>query len=258
MHRTTRWVAIMLWLACTIALSHCVYAGDTLSLGIPGNAPFTGLEGTHITGVIAEATVFALRSMGREVLPRALPFKRMYQWVHAGNLDVAVSVLRTPERATLAHYSIPIVTEYTVIVVPKGRPFPVQRVSDLRGKRIGGQLGFVYPQLEGIGVELIYEKDYLTNLQKIAAGKLDGALIGSITGPFLARRLGLLEDIAFLPMAIGSVPLGAAFSKTAFTEDDLAAFNAALEHLLQSAAWQHILSTNGIADLVKEWPVVPQ
>lgn len=227
-----------------------------LRLGIPGNAPFATLDGRHVSGVIAQATVWALQSMGWQVTPRSLPFKRMYQWIHSGALDVAVSVLRTPERASLARYSAPIITEYTVVMVPKGHVFVLRTLADLHGKKIGGQLGFVYPQLAGIGMELIYEKDYETNLRKVAEGKLDGALIGSITGPFLARRLGVSHAIAFLPNAIGAVPLGAAFSKTIFTEDDLAAFDEAIGRLHASMEWQEILLENGIEGLVKTWPLV--
>ncbi len=232
--------------------------GDNLSLGIPGNAPFTGLHSGRVTGVIAEVTVIALEAMGRSVLPQRLPFKRMYKGVHTGRLDVAVSVLRTPKRAELSHYSAPIVTEYTLIMVPKGRTFPLRRVTDLQGKKIGGQLGFQYPQLDGTRVELIREKDYETNIRRVAAGKLDGALIGSITGPFLVKRFGLSEEIAFLPTAIGAVPLSAAFSKSVFTDVDLAGFNAAIRDILASPKWHEILSANGVETLVKEWPVVPK
>ncbi|MGE3537408.1 MAG: substrate-binding periplasmic protein [Candidatus Tectimicrobiota bacterium] len=251
-------IAIMALLLQVLGASPSARAADPLSLGIPGNTPFTGLDGTQVTGVIAEATVSALSTMGYTVAPRLLPFKRMYQWVHTGQLDVAVSVLATPERMAQAHYSLPIVTEYTLVMVPKGRAFPLTHVADLHGKKLGGQLGFLYPQLAGIVVELLLEKDYETNLQKIALGKLDGVLIGSITGPFLARRLGLLDSLEPLPTAIGEVPLGAAFSKSVFSPEALMAFNAAIARLHASVAWQKILAANGVAELVKPWPIASQ
>jgi hypothetical protein len=76
-------------------------AGD-LILGIPDNVPFAGLKDGRVTGIIAEATVKALETIGWGVTLHALPFKRMYHWVHTGRIDVAVSVLRTPARAALA------------------------------------------------------------------------------------------------------------------------------------------------------------
>ena len=41
-------------------------------------------------------------------------------------------------------------------------------MGDLQGKGLGGQLGFRYPQLDGIGVKLIREKDYASNIRKIS------------------------------------------------------------------------------------------
>jgi len=242
-----------------MAMSGAVRAapvGHELSFGIPGNMPLAALQDGRVVGVIAETAVMALESMGWRAQPRLLPFKRMYLWVHTDRLDVAVSVLRTSERAELAHYSDPIVVEYNVVMTPKGREFSLQKIADLQGKRLGGQLGFRYPQLDGAGVKLILEKDYATNIRKIADEKLDGALIGSITGPFLVRHLGLSDRVAFLPVAIGAVPLGVAFSKSALTADDLHAFNAEIKRLQSDTAWRKVLSDHGVEPWMKAWPLV--
>lgn len=113
----------------------------TVSLGIPGNPPFSSIENGQVTGVVAEVTVLALRNMGCRVQPRALPYARMYKWVHGGKLDVATAVRKTPERAALAHYSAPIISEYQLIMVPKDGLFPLRTLGDLAGMDIGGQLG---------------------------------------------------------------------------------------------------------------------
>ena len=129
-------------------------------IGIPGNAPFTELKNGEINGVIATTAATALRAMGCEVTGKTLPFARLYKWVHAGRLDVATSVLKTPERALLAHYSIPIVTEYTVVMYARGRKAPPSTLSDLVGLRVGAQLGFRYPPLDGRGIRLQRERSY--------------------------------------------------------------------------------------------------
>jgi polar amino acid transport system substrate-binding protein len=251
--RATRTIALAFGLALLAGTP--ATAAPALSLGIPGNAPLAGLDGEHVTGIVALATVAALEEMGRQVTAKRLPFKRMYHDVHSGRLDVAVSVLRTEERARQAYYSAPIVTEYTVIMVPRGRGFPFRRLADLDGKRIGAQLGFVYPGLQQTRAQLIREKNYEVNIRKVAAGKLDGAVVGSITGPYLARELGLSDRIEFLPLAIGEVPLGAALSKSAFDESDLAAFDAAVSKFRGGAEWRKALAAKDIAQLIKAWPV---
>ncbi len=192
-----------LTLVCALLPALPVQAQFTMA--IPGNEPFTGAKDGKPAGLIAEATADVLKAMGREVNLRNLPFKRMYKWVHEGKVDVAISVLKTPDRAKLALYTDPVITEYTVIMVPAGKVFKLNKVADLKYRRIGGQLGFRYPPLDGVGVKLIRERNYQTNIAKIASGKIEGILIGSVTGQYLVKNLGYTGQVEILPKAIGSV-----------------------------------------------------
>ncbi|NNE84054.1 MAG: transporter substrate-binding domain-containing protein [Alphaproteobacteria bacterium] len=237
--------------------SHAVPACDVV-MGIPGNAPFTGLQGLRVTGVIGEAAVEVLQTVDCDVEPRQLPFPRMYKWVHDSRIGVATSVLKTPDRALLAHYTQPIVTEYTVVMVPKDRAFTLNSVADLEGKLIGGRLGFKYPPIEGTNIELVRERSYAINIQKVADRRLDGALIGSITGPYIAEQLGLSDQIEFLPKALGKVELGLALSHTSFSDEQSRRLDTEITNLLQSPRWHKILDRNGIRQLVRPWPVIPR
>lgn len=229
---------------------------EPVTVGIPGNAPFTGLSDGKVTGIIAEATVQVLEAMGHRVTPERIPFARIYKWVHSGKLDVGTSMLRTEARAAQAHYTGPVVTEYTLIAVPKGKAFPLRTVGDLKGRKIGGMLGFKYPSLDAQGIPLVRERSYELNLRKAARGRLDGILIGSITGPFLVERLGLSDKIEFLPVAINPVPLGAALSMKRFDKKDLRAFEEALAALKAGPEWRQILENNGVNDYIRTWPVL--
>jgi len=225
-------------------------------IGIPGNAPFTGLKDGEIDGVIATTAAAALRAMGCEVTGRHLPFARLYKWVHAGRLDVATSVLKTSERASLAHYSIPILTEYTVVMYALGRKDPPRRLTDLAGLRVGAQLGFRYPTLDGYGIRLQRERSYQITLKKLSDNLFDAILIGSITGPFLAKRMGYGKTFNYMPFAIGKAPLGVALSKTAFNHKDLERFNREVKRLTRGSLWRKTLEKHGIGDLVRTWPMI--
>ncbi len=231
-------------------------AACSVSVGIPGNAPFTGMDGPRVTGAIAQAAVEVLRRLDCAAEPRELPFPRMYSWVHDGRLAVATSVLKTPDRARQAHYTRPVMTEYTVVMVPRGGSFPLDQVADLQGRRIGGRLGFKYPPLDGLDVDLQLERSYEINIRKVANGRLDGVLIGSITGPYLAEQLGLAGQVEFLPNAIGKVDLGLALSREWFTADQRSRLDDEIASLQQSSRWREILSGNDISALVRAWPVV--
>ena len=169
---------------------------------------------------------------------------------------MATSVLKTEKRATLAHYSPPIITEFTVVMVPKGLAFSLNKPADLKGKRIGGQLGFRYPPLDGSGVRLIRELSYEVNIRKVAERRIDGILIGSITGPYIAERLGLADQVEFLTKALGKVDLGVALSLTLFNEERLRRFNRELAKLGRSTRWNEILHDNGVSALVRPWPLI--
>ena len=187
-------------------------AQNIVNLGIPENLPFTGLTEGRATGLIGEAATISLQSMGYEVKCRHVPFARLYKWVHSGRMDAGASLFKTPERQSLAHYSAPIVTEYTIIAVPKGKAFPLDQINDLTGKLIGGILGFNYPTLDKLNFPLVRERSYLANLKKIGVGRIDGILIGSITGRYLAQINGFSDKMEFLPNAVGKVGLGVAVS----------------------------------------------
>ena len=231
---------------------------EDVVLGIPANPPLTQLDERGVSGLIAETTVLVLRRMGHSIVPRKLPFARMYKWVHNGKLDVATSVLRTEKRAQMARYTNPIISEYTVVAVPKGKAFPMGAVDDLKHRRIGAIIGFSYPGVDDKGIMLIRETNYEKNLIMVAKGRLDGALISSIAGIHLAKVLGLQDQIEYLPVAVDAVPLGSALSKKVFSADDLERFNVLMRKLKSSEEWQKILTRNDAMDLVKTWPLLTE
>jgi ABC-type amino acid transport substrate-binding protein len=54
------------------------------------------------------------------------------------------------------------------------------------------------------------------------------------------------------------VPLVVAFSKEKFSKESVDAFNLALTDFRKTDEWQAILEKNGMADLVKDWPILAQ
>lgn len=241
--------------AACLLLAACANAA-AVTLAIPGNLPFTSFENKRVGGVIAEAAKVVLERMGYQIEAHKMPFPRMYKWIDSGKIDVATSVLATPERRKYSHYSNPIITEYTLLVVPRGKAFRLRSIANLHDKKIGGQLGFRYPPLKSAGVKLIRERSYETNLRKVAAGRIDAAIIGSVTGPYLVRLMGLEHKVEFLPVALGKVDLGIALNAKRFGVSELERFNKTLLEMQAGPEWQRILHSNQVLDLVKKWPIL--
>lgn len=227
-----------------------------MTVGIPEYMPFSGLRDGKPVGLIARAALRALSRIGIKTTLRDVPFSRMYRWIHSGRLDIAVSVLKSPERAAQAHYSAPIAAEYTVILVANGKRFPFRRAEDLRNRRIGAQLGFLYPGIDHVNLPLVRERDFRASIAKVVEGKVDGALIGSVTGLYAAADMGVLDQLDTLPNASEVIPLGVAFSAQAFSPEDVAAFENAILDIKGEPVWQRILEQSGAARFIRDWPVI--
>jgi len=246
----------LILLSAFIAVPASAAPSRTLTVGIPDNMPFSGYRESKARGLIARASLRALTKMGFKTMPRLVPYSRLYKWIHTGHLDVAVSVLKSPKRAALAHYSAPMAAEYTIILVPKDKPFHFDKPEDLRNLRIGAQLGFLYPGIDHLNLPLVRERDYLTSFPKVANGQFDGALTGSVTGLFEAQKMGILNRLQALPKALEVITLGAAFSSTAFGPEDVVRFDEIIRAMVKTPSWQRLLDESGAAPYIKDWPLI--
>ncbi|MES0813108.1 transporter substrate-binding domain-containing protein [Roseibium sp. SCPC15] len=231
-------------------------ASEKLTLGTGDSLPFAGVgaEGDPV-GILGDTSSRILQDMGYDASATRLPFARLYQSIHKGEIDVAIGVLRTDERASQAHYSDPILTAYNVLVVKKGEAFDFSSLSDLRGKKIGGRRGFAYPSLEAQGVSVEPAKDDETNLKKVLGGRLDAAVFSSIASLAQLDKSATRSQVELLPLAVGSVPLGIAFADEKFSAEDLARFNELLTSFKASDDYSETLSKYGVTDYVKDWPL---
>ena len=228
----------------------------TVSLGVPEYPPFAVIEDGKVSGVVAELTVLALRNMGCQVRPRTLPFARMYKWIHGGKIDVATSVRKTNERAQFAHYSVPVISEYQLIMVPKGQRFELRTLHDFADRDIGGQLGFLYPQLEIGGASVRRVRNFEINVNRVAQHRLDGTIIGSLSGPHISDGMALSQHVAYLPRALNVVHLTTALSLRAFNRTMRTRFDSEIRSLLAGRLWKEILAANNVPEKRKKWPLL--
>ena len=225
-----------------------------IELAVPPNMPVADLEGGKLVGFLGEIADQALKRAGFQPTYVAMPFGRLYPTLAARQIDGAVSVFGTPERQRTAWYSTPIVTEYSVLIVPKGRGFPFSRASDASGKTIGTQTGFAYPGFDGTpGVTFQPTPDRANNLRLVALGRIDAAITGSITGLYQARGLNLLDQMEVLPVAISAITLSIALNTERFAPTDFARVDEALRQLLAGPEFASAVGAAGVDGLVKRY-----
>jgi len=234
-------------------------AAKEVKAGIISDNPLATVDAPSgtISGVIGETVDMVLRRSGYRPEYQALPATRAYMMVENGDVDLILTAFKTPERTAAARYSAPIMTEFTILAVPKGKGFALHSLAGLKGKTIGGRGGFLYPTLdrsEGVVIERNVSTE--ANLRKLLAGRLDAVVVGSISGTFELRQLGLVDKIEFLPVAIDPLPLGVAFSTRSFSAADVAAFDKDVAALQTTPQWAAILKRHGAEGLARPWPLV--
>lgn len=227
-------------------------------VAVPGNI-FSSLNKGSPSGVFIQATDLILRQMGKTPNYISIPTGVALQSLEEGKIDVATAVVPLARLRERLWLSDPLLIEYSVPVTLKGKGFSAIRVADLYGKKIGGRTGFQYAAIESDSKIQITR--YQTDAEMIRAllfGTVDMALVGAMSDMSGLRTEGVIKRLEVLPVAVGSVPLVAAFSKRLFSDADVQQFNQLLAEHLKSNVWQDILNQNGFADLVREWPLIAQ
>jgi ABC-type amino acid transport substrate-binding protein len=227
-----------------------------VKVAVPGNL-YARLERGQATGLFLETVEAVLGKMGRSASFVTMPTGDALGELTGGGIGLATVIVPTSRVRETLLLSAPVVSEFNVAVTLKGKSFPLARVADLRGKRIAARQGFQYPLLEQDPT--LQMQRHATDgemLRSLLFGASDVAIISGISDIYTFRSEGIMKRLEVLPSSLGAVPLVAAVSKAVFSKEDVDAFNAALAQFKLSSAWQETLESNGLADLVLDWPVV--
>jgi polar amino acid transport system substrate-binding protein len=247
----------LLMSAAAIAMTVMSAPGSArdVHVGVPPDSmPLVGIDNGHLTGVIGDITQVVLERMGHSVTVEPMPFARLYKEVDSGNIDAAARVMASDERRLVTFYSDPILTEYQAIVVPKGKGFPAQTVSDLKGKSFGIQRGFIYPTLDNKPDITLEPGDSIANnVRKMLSGRLDGVIVNSVFGVAQLREANLLDQVDILPDAAAPVPLCVALAHARFSDAERQQFNQILAQVLATPDAERIRSQYGDPTLFKKY-----
>ena len=143
-------------------------------------------------------------------------------------------------------------------LVRKGASLRWQRVGDIAGAKIGTRLGFRYPLIDtaqGVWLEAVETDEQ--NVRKLAAGRLDAVIVGSIQSlPRLRANPEFSAVFDVLPRAAGRAALSIAFNKARVSQDEFDRFNTELAKYLDSPDWRSSCRGFGDDALLKAYPVL--
>jgi ABC-type amino acid transport substrate-binding protein len=250
-----RLISSLILFVTLLTVGKSVKASEPFIIGIPENAPISIIEGDKPKGLMGDLIATVFNNMGLEYKAISVPFARMYKWVETGKIDLALSVLETPERQKKAYYSVPVLAEYNLILSKNGQTLDANNATGLKSIRLGGILGFTYPALENANIPILRERSHLVNLKKMTRGSLDGIIIGSIVGPYWVKKAGMQERVAYSSHAINKIDLRIALSKSRFSKEDLNKINQNILLVLASSQWKKIAFNNGFTGTGKTWPI---
>jgi polar amino acid transport system substrate-binding protein len=166
--------------------------------------PMALVQGNQVVGGMNHALGRLLaQRMGHELRYIAVPRKRVLQTLERGEADFVCTYLPAWLPGPL-QWSQPFFRQQEVVVTRAEVPAP-RKLQDLRGRRIGTVLGFVYLELDQIlGPEFLRDDapNAQANLRKLAAGRLDHAVVeGRMLSHVLAQAQPPLKLHPRLPVS---------------------------------------------------------
>lgn len=224
-------------------LRFLVVEGHALPLGLIRNAPPAPPELTE--GLIKDWQDALARELGRLPLNLVLPRKRQDWAVDGQKVDLRCFV--SPEwlsRDIIADYDWPppFMEVEERIIGPADKP-PVQTLTDLEGKTIGGVHGYQYRKLAPLFANGKARREdapgEATLLAKQLHGRTDVAIMRGLDFNYLRRSDPRMAKLVLSPFVVSRFSLYCA--RTKYSTVTMAELIAAQEHLLQSGALEKML-----------------
>jgi polar amino acid transport system substrate-binding protein len=110
----------------------------------------------------------------------SLPRKRVADFMSRGLVDVIPRATPLWYPNLNMEWSNPWLTENDVLVIQKNNPWKPSHINDLKGKRIGTLLGFVYPEFDSLFRHGLLQRDDASsidaNFNKLKLGRVDAVI----------------------------------------------------------------------------------
>jgi ABC-type amino acid transport substrate-binding protein len=208
-HVFARHMALRLVLAGAALVSGFAASAESLKVGYFELPPHVVTDKAGVAGGPAVEFFKAIASkMGvKDVTFQAMPLSRLNLSMESGELDAALFVSHTAERATKFYY--PAKSYFSPqpgIVVPVGSPITqIKSADDLKALKIGAMQSMALsPSMRqpGLNIEYIPGADAdARNVQKLANGRLDAAYSSDLSVlMYVAKSQGV--DKAVRPLAL--------------------------------------------------------
>lgn len=200
--------------------------------------PFEYVDaGGNIVGIDVEIARRIAQALGVQLEVRDMKFAALIEAVKNGQVDIVLADMTpTAERETIVDFSIPYYfSKGNAVIVLKSRAGEFKGVNDLKGRKIGVQLGTIQEEwaqsnLGNYSTITSYDRVYPEMVMALKRGDVDALIVGDIIAGVLMDKDPDLTVVFYA----GGTRIGAAVAMPQGAEDLKYEVNKVLEGLLES------------------------
>lgn len=246
-----RWLGVLSQAMAMMCVLTCIpahadsAAEPTVVLSTTEFAPYMSSALQH-QGVMVEIANEAYRREGYALKVRFLPWARALGVAEQGEVDGMVGIWYSREREQWFNYSKPILANQMGFYRRVDHPITFKSLNDLHPYVIGIVHAYANPPaFDAAHLHTDEANDDLTNLRKLAAGRLDLVLVDRAVARYLIERdePTLRGKLTWVDPPIDLMPLYCAISRRAPDADKkLAALNAGLDSMARDGTLSRLVA----------------
>ncbi|AZZ96867.1 transporter substrate-binding domain-containing protein [Pseudoalteromonas sp. R3] len=249
----------MYWLAFICALFTPLVAGCELVVRFENYAAQSRLDSTskwHGLDVDFARALLDEAGCGYQFIN--VPWGRALKMLAEGELDMVLSVSRTPERELFAYFIGPQRMETIVFAMSQQRPYSLHQLSDLFTLPVPVAIqreafyGPVFNELllreqaKAESQRFIYVADNQRKLSLLKHGRIAGFLEEKFNVLYQSQHNPDFAQITVSPLVVNREPVYYALSKRSVSAKDIQQLTAAFQRLQHSGRLKQILSKYGL------------
>lgn len=196
-------VLLVLTVLFVVLLGGCGNSKNEKVIRIGGNAeykPYEYLDGNKVTGFSIDVVFKIFENLGYKIEYTNMSFEGLIPALETGKVDVLTGLTPTDERKKFVDFSEKYYVGRQIAIANKSNP--IEKVEDLKNKKIGVQLGTLQETLakQIEGADVILYNSFTGAIMDLNSQKIDAIIIsGEVKNEYLGNNpklyeIGRIED----------------------------------------------------------------
>lgn len=215
---------------------------QTYVMGAEPWAPFTMKVDGEWAGIDVDIVRAGMDKLGCEVEVHEVPWKRhLHTMENGGDIHIASSASKTPERATYGTFTQPYRPSQSVLILPAASDTSYKSLQEFleAGKSIGIMASYEYggavnTTLEQYPDQVQAVSKLELNLKKLVRGRIDGMVGDSFVVASKGKQMGLRDKIQITDTLLSDEQVFMMFATKTVSKDFVQAFDNTLTEMKEN------------------------